>query len=74
MKKYGGELDLRKIFRLFSWNTLGKISTRKQHLPQHYFTGSNTRAEKGGVRLDENDNPRPESIPFNRIDEAAIET
>jgi hypothetical protein len=40
----------------------------EKHLPQHNFTGPGTRLD---LRLDNNDNPKPDSKPINRIDQAA---
>lgn len=72
--KYGNGIDFLNFLEKFPGLPGSKYPGEK-HLNlglMHNFTGPGTRNEKGGPRLDENDNPRPDSIPVNRIDEASM--
>jgi hypothetical protein len=68
MYKYGSALDVQKFLGKIPLGFPWSKYPNEKHLPSHNFTGPNTNLEK---RLDENDNPLPDSKPFNRVDSAA---
>lgn len=63
----GSKLDFHKMLSKLPGLPWAKYSGEK-HLPGYNYAGPGTALDK---RLDENDNPLPNSKPINRVDEAA---
>ena len=66
----GGELDFQKLLGKFPGLPWEKYPGEK-HWPGEPFLGAQTYAQKGGPRIDGNDNPRPDSISVDDISPAA---
>ena len=67
--KFGNALDVQSFLGKVPFGAPWSRYPNEKHLPGHNFTGPNTRLD---LRLDNNDQPLPDSKPINRIDQAAL--
>ena len=61
-------MDIQKLSSKLPINFIWSKYPNEKHLPGHNFTGPGTRLD---LRLDENNNPLPNSKPINKINISA---